>query len=141
MHCQFYSERDHDDIWGHIPANLVEAGCSLMDALVHGMDQPHLWLRLPSVLGAYLDDRPRGLLAHASLSTLDPVVVDKIACSVLRRAGWPQPPLLRLKDEAEFWAKLATRLELKVYADAIHRRLTPTDQQAFIRHVTARATA
>lgn len=101
------------------PAPYVRATCFLLLALVGDKETPGLWLKLPLVLRACLREHQRALLAHAALKFLDPEVVNKIAWDVLRRAGWPQPPLLGLKDEAEFCAGLATRTELKVYADVI----------------------
>lgn len=49
--------------------------------------------------------------------------------------GMPIAPLLGVMDEANFWAEMATRAELKAYCLACFTRLSASDQSAFLAYV------
>lgn len=56
------------------------------------------------------------------------------------RPGWPIPAFMgRVMEEAGFWADMASRVELKAYALACYRRMTPADQAAFLGFVQGEA--
>ena len=57
------------------------------------------------------------------------------------RAGRPIPPLMGYMDEANFWADMAARDELKAYLWACWSHLNAADQAAFLAHVERRAAA
>lgn len=54
--------------------------------------------------------------------------------------GWPQVPFMAtIMEEAQFWADLASRRELKAYALACYRRMDPADRVAFIDYLAGGA--
>ena len=57
------------------------------------------------------------------------------------RAGPPIPPLINYMDEANFWADLAARAELKAYLWACWSHLNAGDQDAFLKHIDDRRAA
>ena len=57
------------------------------------------------------------------------------------RAGPPIPPLISYMDEANFWADLAARAELKSYLWACWSHLNAADQDAFLKHIDDRRAA
>ncbi|MFD1794718.1 hypothetical protein ACFSC1_01845 [Paracoccus aurantiacus] len=57
------------------------------------------------------------------------------------RAGQPIPPLMGYMDEANFWADMAARDELKAYLWACWSHLNAADQAAFLAHIERRAAA
>lgn len=63
------------------------------------------------------------------------------ACEVMAAAladlsaGMPIAPLFDVMGEARSWAEFATRAEVKAYALACYRRMSPADQAAFLAYV------
>ena len=68
------------------------------------------------------------------------VLVMEAALEALRQ-GKPMAAFRGLMFEAENWAALASRAELKCYAVATFNAMCPTDQRAFLGHVQGRAAA
>lgn len=56
-------------------------------------------------------------------------------------AGSPIPAFTGIMEEANFWADMACRAELKAYCAACFTRLSPDDQRAFLTFAEGRKAA
>ena len=90
-------------------------------------------LNLPPEATAFID-------AVTNLPRKDRLPVLELAVDHYR-AGQPIPPLMGYMDEANFWADMAARDELKAYLWACWSHLNAADQAAFLAHVERRAAA
>lgn len=81
--------------------------------------------------------RERAWTLTRAIEACHPADAANILSEALERLsiGMPIAPLFGTMDAAESWAALATRAELKAYCLACYRKLTPTDQRAFIAYV------
>lgn len=113
-------------------------------ALVHALTLGDAdgWIGALAIWGARLEAEERAAIAWAALKDLPFDTVEDVAGSVLGcAAGSPGTYFLGPMDEAIFWADRASRNELKAYALASFRRMSASDQAAFLRHVGERAAA
>ena len=94
------------------------------------------WAGFSTVAAARLSDTERAALGFASLQSLSPDLAEITAAAALGAAGDPLPPFLGGLRDAEGWAQLATRAELKAYALAAYEAMTAPDQAAFFRHIS-----
>ena len=74
------------------------------------------WLEFAAVMSARLSALERAGLAWGSLMSLDPDQIEKVCNAAMDSAGMPQAAFLGVKDQAVFWANMATENELKSYA-------------------------
>jgi len=94
------------------------------------------WAGFSTVAAARLSDTERAALGFASLQSLSPDFAEMTAAAALGAAGDPLPPFLGGLRDAEGWAQLATRAELKAYALAAYEAMPAPDQAAFFRHIS-----
>ncbi|MDZ7907131.1 MAG: hypothetical protein U5N10_02155 [Gemmobacter sp.] len=52
--------------------------------------------------------------------------------AVFTGAGYPLPPLIDPLDEAQWWASIANRAELRAYCLAAFQAMGKADRQAFL---------
>ena len=95
---------------------------------VHSSEAWHLTV---DSIRANLDRERRMALAIAALAACEPDDLDDILSELTGGAGAPVPPFDGVMSEANFWADLASRDELKAYSAAAYSRLSARDQSAF----------
>jgi hypothetical protein len=105
------------------------------------LDTPDDWTGFAVVAAARLTPKERAALAFAALASLDDDQAEATAAAVIRYMGAPLPAFLGGMDEARWWARGASRSELKAFAWATFEAMHPRDRSAFLSHVTARAAA
>ncbi|OLS47229.1 hypothetical protein BV379_02340 [Rhodovulum sulfidophilum] len=93
------------------------------------------WAAASAVWVARLTDRERAALAWAALRSLDEDQAADMAETVIGGAGAPLTTLLSEMSDARWWARIASRRELKSYALASFEAMSPRDRAAFLRHV------
>lgn len=94
------------------------------------------WHFFTDQAAAKLAETERAALAFAALQSLSPELAEMTAAHALGASGSPLPPFLGGMDEARLWAACASRTEHKAFALAAFEALTPSDQAAFLHHVS-----
>lgn len=77
-------------------------------------------------------------LAIADCQTKDAAPILWAALDDFHKAGVPLSPLLNLMSTATEWAECASEVELKAYAVAATRRMTPVTREAFLIYMRGR---
>lgn len=92
---------------------------------------------LAAVFRARLGGCERLCIASAALMSLDAETAEQLAKAALHdvRAGSPVPPLQDLRDEARYWAGLASPAERRAYLSAIWNHTPETERVGFLRAV------
>lgn len=99
------------------------------------LDTVEAWAGFRFVTMVRMSEGQRAMLAYFALTSLAPENAERTAAEALGAVGNPLPAFLNGMDEARFWARCATRNELRAYADAAFEAMTPGDQAAFARRV------
>jgi hypothetical protein len=131
----------------HAPAWARKSAKFLAFAFVRGT--PAGWREAAQMLNVLAPLHARVSLAAAALGSL-PEPAARIVCEAsldfrdgaVRAkasemgvgASHPQPALLSVAEEAADWARFAGPVELRVYAAAIWRLLTPAERRAIAEH-------
>ncbi|WP_371061292.1 hypothetical protein [Rhodosalinus sp. 5P4] len=92
---------------------------------------PDSWAELGAALTSRLEPDEHAALAWAALRSLPEDVAVSVVGIALPAAGPPLPPWSDPREDADFWARLASRDERRAYATAAFRTLEPGDRRAF----------
>jgi len=98
-------------------------------------DSPETWADVGEVLTLRLTAAERAALGFTCLAAVEPqhrAEVALAACHDLPSAGAPLPAFSTPEAEAEGWAALAERRELRAYARACLARLRPDERERIV---------
>ncbi len=101
------------------------------------LGDPEAWAGFSLVASVRLSVFERAGLAVAALKSLPDHHALMTAAAVIGAAGEPLPPFLGGMDDARAWASWASPAELRAYALACFEAMTPKDQAAFFRRISA----
>lgn len=94
------------------------------------------WDGFSFVAAVRLSETERASLAFAALNALELDNAELTAAASIGSAGIPLPAFLGEMRDARHWASYASPSELKAYALAAFEAMSPSDQAAFLRHIS-----
>ena len=113
--------------------------CTLLDAAL-AKDSPDAW--------AEFSDKCRDLLSRKHCSAIATVVLSSlperdqhlIVGAVCKRSGYPVPPFINPRVNAEMWAENASTPELRAYVFAAFHALDAKNRVKFTDYIKSQAT-
>ena len=104
-------------------------------------DSVDIWSQAAIVWRKRLNDKELGALSYSFLRAMDPDQAALVCEAVFDSPDMPIVPLFSAMHEAACWADWAGYDSIMACTIAGYNRLAPSDQAAFLSHVTERAAA